>query len=231
MDAKMTTNPVSEERLNAFVDGEADRGEADRVFAASGTDPALDRDIGELRKMKALVRHAYEKVPAPPRAAASGRGRHGGAAVAAAVFVLGLGLGWAVSQWHGASRGASPPPPSAALPSLPGVVIQVADRDPAKWQLALEEARIVAEAAQGRRLDVMVIAYGPGLDMLRSESAVRDGLVASLAQGIRLVACGNTMNREHVGARDLLPGVTIAGGGATLEILARQRAGYAYIRI
>ena len=89
----------------------------------------------------------------------------------------------------------------------------------------------MAEAAQGGHLDVIVIAYGPGLDMLRGESAVRSGLVASLAQGIRLVACGNTMNREHVGARDLLPGVTIAGAGAILEILALQRAGYAYIRI
>lgn len=229
METKMTTDPVSDERLNAFVDGEADRGEADRVFAASGADPELDRDIGELRKMKALVRHAYGKVPPPPRAA-SGRGRHGRLA-AAAVFMLGLGLGWAGSQWHGASRDASPTAPYAALLAQPGVVIQVADRDPAKWRLALEQARIVAEAAQGRRLDVMVIAYGPGLDMLRNESAVRDGLVASLAQGIRLVACGNTMNHEHVGARDLLPGVTIAGAGATLEILARQRAGYAYIRI
>lgn len=114
---------------------------------------------------------------------------------------------------------------------MPGVVIQVADRDPARWRLALEQARMVAEAAQDPRLDVIVIAYGPELDMLRSESAVRDGLVASLAQGIRLVACGNTMNREHVRAGDLLPGVTIAGAGATLEILALQRAGYAYIRI
>jgi intracellular sulfur oxidation DsrE/DsrF family protein len=111
------------------------------------------------------------------------------------------------------------------------VVIQVADADPAKWRLALDQATEVAEYAEGRVFDVVVIAYGPGLGMLRSASPVRTAIERSQQKGVRFVACGNTMETERVRAAQLLPGVMVASAGATLEILALQKAGYAYVRI
>ena len=51
---------VSYDRLNALVDGELDHVEAGRVFDAIQRDPGLERQVGELRLIKDLVRHAYQ---------------------------------------------------------------------------------------------------------------------------------------------------------------------------
>jgi intracellular sulfur oxidation DsrE/DsrF family protein len=120
---------------------------------------------------------------------------------------------------------------SRASTPMPGVVLQVADSDPAKWQLAIDQATAILDPEAPRSFDVVVVAHGPGLGMLRSGSPVSAAVHESLARGIRFVACGNTMERGNVAAHELLPGVTVARSGASLEILALERAGYAYVRI
>jgi len=229
----MNLPPDCDERLNAFVDGEAGAAEREEVFAAIAADPALERRIADARRLKALVHHAYEDVAPPMRRRKPANAPRRAAALA--LFALGLATGWMLSAWHGGEPGTAPRPAVAlARPSarMPGVVIQVADRDPEKWRLAIEQAKAVVDPEWRKEpFDVVIVAYGPGLGMLRSASPVRSAVNESLAQGIRFVACGNTMENDHVAARELLPGVTIARSGASLEILALERAGYAYVRI
>ncbi len=222
----MSRCPLSQETINSFVDGEMTAAERERVFALAAVHGEVDREIAEVQRTKALLRHAYE-AGAPARAATTpGRGRRWVAA--AAVLVLGIGVGWGTAQWHAA---VSPAPAVVAQVPAAGVVIQVSDGDPAKWRLAVEQALTVLEAGGRERNDVIVVANGPGLAMLRRASPVGPSIAASLGRGVRFVACGNTMQRENVGGSDLLPGVTVAAAGAALEILTLQRAGYAYIRI
>lgn len=223
-----------DEGLNAFVDGEAAPEEREEIFAQAATDPALERRLCELRRMKALVRHAYEDVAPPvrrPKPAVSPR-----RVAALALFVLGVATGWILSNWQRsepiALSAANTVATSKAASRMPGVVIQVADRDPAKWQLAIDQASAVIDPEWNREpLDVVIVAYGPGLRMLRKGSSARGAVDRAIAHGIRFVACGNTMQNDHVHDRDLLPGVTVARAGATAEILALERAGYAYVRI
>ena len=52
------------------------------------------------------------------------------------------------------------------------VVMQVSDNDPAKWSLALNNARNL-QADLGRdNVEIELVAYGPGIGMLKRESAV-----------------------------------------------------------
>jgi intracellular sulfur oxidation DsrE/DsrF family protein len=73
------------------------------------------------------------------------------------------------------------------------LVIQVSDADPAKWSLALNNAKNVQEELGAKNVEIEIVAYGPGIGMLKKD-AVTSGRVeeASLA-GIKVVACENTI--------------------------------------
>ena len=109
------------------------------------------------------------------------------------------------------------------------VVIQVSDNDPAKWTLALNNARnIQAELGKDNVL-VEIVAYGPGLEMMKAESKVADRLAAALDSNVGLLACENTMQNTKVDKADIAGGVKFDPAGVT-HIMKRQREGWAYIR-
>ena len=127
---------------------------------------------------------------------------------------------------------------TAALPAMAAqkkaaakqrVVIQVSDNDPAKWTLALNNARnIQAELGKDNVL-VEIVAYGPGLEMMKAESKVADRLAAALDSNVGLLACENTMQNTKVDQADIAGGVKFVPAGVT-HIMKRQREGWAYIR-
>jgi intracellular sulfur oxidation DsrE/DsrF family protein len=219
---------TGEHSVHAFVDGEVDAAERERIFAAASADSRLRGEIDEVRHLKALVRHAYADAKPARRVPRASLARTGSIALA---FVLGLSLGYL-----GAHREAGVSPLRTVHAVDPGThaagaVIQVAEGDPAKWRLAIEQAITVARQTPDSPYEVVLIAYGPGLGMLKADSPVRDELRGAREQGIELVACGQTMQRDHVEARELLPGVDVAKEGAALAILELQQRGFAYIRI
>jgi intracellular sulfur oxidation DsrE/DsrF family protein len=109
------------------------------------------------------------------------------------------------------------------------VVFQVSDNDPAKWNLALNNARNV-QADLGRgNVQVEIVAYGPGLAMLKMDSAVSARLAQALDGGVGLLACENTMQNTKVGRDDMYGGIAYVQAGVT-HIMKRQKEGWAYIR-
>lgn len=56
------------------------------------------------------------------------------------------------------------------------VVFQVSDADPAKWNLALNNARNVQAELGKDSVQIEIVAYGPGLGMLKRESKVEGRL-------------------------------------------------------
>lgn len=114
-------------------------------------------------------------------------------------------------------------------PEKASFVIQVSDNDPAKWNLALNNAKNVKQALGKDNTDVEIVAYGPGLNMLKLESSVSNGIADAEKSGVKVIACGNTMKAQKVVKEDLLPGVAVVPAGV-LEIGAKQQAGWTYIR-
>lgn len=111
----------------------------------------------------------------------------------------------------------------------PRVVIQVSDADPAKWNLAVNNARNVQTDLGKDKVDVEIVAYGPGLGMLRMDSKVAGRLAEALDNNIGLLACENTMRNTKVGRHQMYGGIRYVDAGV-VHIMKRQHEGWAYVR-
>jgi intracellular sulfur oxidation DsrE/DsrF family protein len=109
------------------------------------------------------------------------------------------------------------------------VVFQVSDNDPAKWNLALNNARNVQADLGKDNVDVEIVAYGPGLNMLKADSKVAPRLAQALDGSIGLMACENTMRNTKTTKTDMYAGISYVDAGV-VHIMKRQREGWNYIR-
>ncbi len=109
------------------------------------------------------------------------------------------------------------------------VVIQVSDADPAKWNLALNNARNLQADLGAGNVDVEIVAYGPGIGMLKLDSPVANRIGEAGAAGVKVVACEITMKGQKLARVDMLDGIAFVPAGV-VELMTRQQQGWAYIR-
>ena len=109
------------------------------------------------------------------------------------------------------------------------VVMQVSDGDAAKWNLALNNARNLQSDLGAANVEIEIVAYGPGLGMLKRDSAVASRVDEALTSGVKVVACENTMHAQKLTQPDMLPSIGYVGAGV-VEIMQRQQQGWSYIR-
>ena len=124
---------------------------------------------------------------------------------------------------------ASPSVSLAADETTNKVVIQVSDNDPAKWNLALNNAKNLQEDLGKSRVQIEIVAYGPGINMLKFDSEVGNRLKDAANSGVQIAACANTMKAQKLSPDDMHPSARIVPAGV-VEIVRREREGYAYIR-
>lgn len=62
-----------------------------------------------------------------------------------------------------------------------------------------------------------------------NDAEVLQALEGFLAQGVRIAACRNAMNKQHLTEDDLLSEVVVVPAGI-IALAERQQEGYAYIR-
>jgi hypothetical protein len=219
------TPEASDDELNAFVDGELSPADRARVLEALGHDESLQRRMAEIQQTRVLLRHAYERPPLAQRAATTARSRPRQLLAASLLLAVGIAAGWLLRFLAGPAL--VPAIHTAAAPK--GVVIQVSEADPAKWEMALINARNVRKAYGDKPIGVEIVAYGPGLKMLHSDSPVAAGLEEAKENGVKLLACGNSMSMAHTTRDDLSRAVDVVPAGV-VEIMERQSEGYAYVR-
>lgn len=218
----MTAPSESEEELNAFVDGQLNANDRARVLEALAHEPALQKQVADIQQTKNLLRHAYQNPPTAGTAQKS-------------IPYLRAGKKWvALSLALGMVSGAflySVVTTTGWFSSTPkGVVIQVSEADPDKWKMALINANNVRKAYPNNNdVGVEIVAYGPGLNMLRKNSPLASGLEEAHKNGVKLLACGNTMTMTHTTREELNPVVSVVPAGV-VEIMERQQEGYAYVR-
>jgi intracellular sulfur oxidation DsrE/DsrF family protein len=109
------------------------------------------------------------------------------------------------------------------------VVFQVSDADPAKWNLALNNARNVQQDLGSDKVAIEIVAYGPGIGMLKMDSVAGARITEAMASGVSVVACENTMKGLKLTRDDMLPKIDYVPAGV-VELMKRQREGYAYVR-
>ena len=118
--------------------------------------------------------------------------------------------------------------PASAAKDGNRVVVQVSDNDPAKWNLALNNAHNLQEAL-GKNLEIEIVAYGPGIAMLQAESIVGNRIDDAVHAGVTVSACQNTMRGHKLTKADMLNGINYVPAGV-VEIMKRQQEGWAYLR-
>ena len=109
------------------------------------------------------------------------------------------------------------------------VVLQMSESDPAKWSLALNNAKNIQTDLGAANVDIELVAYGPGIGMLKADSIVGNRVDEALAAGVKVVACENTMRAQRLTQGDMLGKISYVPAGV-VEIMQRQQQGWAYIR-
>ena len=122
------------------------------------------------------------------------------------------------------------PVAAQAQPAKQKLVIQVSDADPSKWRLALNNVKNVQDELGGPdAVDIEVVVYGPGIGMLKADSAVAPQIASALKNEVKVVACENTMKTQKLVYADMLPAIGYVPAGV-VELMKKQQQGYAYIR-
>jgi intracellular sulfur oxidation DsrE/DsrF family protein len=109
------------------------------------------------------------------------------------------------------------------------VVIQVSDNDPKKWNLALNNAKNIQQDLGKNNVDVEIVAYGPGLPMLKLDSETGTRIADAIGAGVKVVACENTMRNTKLTNEDMLPNLSYVKSGVPY-LMKKQAEGYSYIR-
>jgi intracellular sulfur oxidation DsrE/DsrF family protein len=109
------------------------------------------------------------------------------------------------------------------------VVIQVSDSDQGKWNLALNNAKNIQTDLGAANVDVEIVTYGPGIDMLKLDSPVGGRIGDATTAGVKVIACENTMRGQKLTRADMLNGISYVPAGV-IELMSRQQQGWAYIR-
>jgi intracellular sulfur oxidation DsrE/DsrF family protein len=148
-------------------------------------------------------------------------------------YVVGvLGAMVAVATLHVAAAMAEPKP----LPDKPfaehRIVLQLSDSDAKKESLVISVANNLIKAYGPDAIAVEVVAFGPGIDVLRTGNANRTRVESLIAQGVKFDVCVNTLDtieRETGKRPDIIPGAIPVQVGVG-QILSLTENGYTLVR-
>ena len=108
-------------------------------------------------------------------------------------------------------------------------LFQVTDNDPARWNLILNNMNALREDVGSEGAEIELVAYGPGVNMLKADSPVKQRIAEALKSGVKINACQNTMRGMNLTPADILPDVGYVPSGV-VEVMKKQQQGWAYIR-
>jgi uncharacterized protein len=119
--------------------------------------------------------------------------------------------------------------PAFAQAKVHRVLFALTSSDPADWNLTVGNVQNLTAGVAPDEIQVEIVAYGPGILFLKSDSAVAADLKGLQAVHVRLVACGNAMRARHLTPADLVTGVEVVPAGI-VEVVRKQEEGWSYIK-
>ena len=112
------------------------------------------------------------------------------------------------------------------------IVLQLSDGDAKKQALVLSVANNLLRAYDPDKVAIEVVAFGPGIDLLRAGSDRRKQVESLIAQGVRFDICLNTVDtieRETGRRPDFIRSATPVQVGVG-QILFLTENGYTLVR-
>lgn len=231
---------VSDELLNAFVDGELDAAEKSRLLERLAESPGLRARVCDLWQLKEMVRSGYPLSATPNKSARTSRKqalrRSTQALAACLVLAVGAGVGWSV-------RGARDPVRSvgfelgAKRANEGKVILHLASAESDRLKTALDEAEELAASRDkaGNPVRVELMTNAGGLDLLRTDVSPYSDRIKALRAAyanLHFLACQTAIdNLIRKGVRvELLPEAEITES-AVDQIIKRLKQGWVYIQV
>ncbi len=228
---------ISEEQLNAFVDGELDPEEKSRLFNESEQSVELDQRLCQQRKLKELVKHAYIDVPPPrhlPSSHTAQSGFLGRSLVAGVILILGLSGGFIAHNYFDQTQVSTSSVVSQPVAEVENYLLHVVSGEPEQMLAALEQARYLLESADEDEFrQVEIIANEQGLNLLRSDiTPYAEQITALQENNVVFYACSKTIERlEEKGVKVQLVPYANPDYTALDRVVTRMQAGWKYEKI
>ena len=112
------------------------------------------------------------------------------------------------------------------------IVLQLSDNDVRKQNLVISVANNLLKFYDPDKVAIEVVAFGPGIEVLRSESPARKQVESLISQGVRFDVCLNTVDtieRETGKRPDIIPQAIPVQVGVG-QILSLTENGYSLVR-
>ncbi len=142
----------------------------------------------------------------------------------------------AASGANAAGTTAASVPAAAPIANRPFVehrlVLQLSDRDTVKQAMVLSVAYNVIQAYGLDHIAIEVVAFGPGIDLLRANSPHRAKVDSLIAQDVRFSVCMNTVEtiERETGTTVALNPLAIKVQVGVARILTLAEGGFTVVR-
>ncbi len=111
------------------------------------------------------------------------------------------------------------------------LVLQLSDRAPDKQALVISVANNLLKAYGPDKIAIEVVAFGPGIDLLRAESSNRARVDSLISQGVQFDICMNTVDTfEREGKHVNINPKAVKVQVGVARILALAKKGYTLVR-
>jgi len=238
-------NSVSDEQLNAYIDGQLDLPEQSRLLEMLRDNPELSRRNCELQKVHELVKLTYQTEKAPEAEASLPHLYQKWLMGVAAALLVGFGV---LLGWVGTNMTSHNPSllelantlhvdPSSGEHHPWRVMIQVSSNDPHRFNVLLDETEnLLKTSLQDHKVvEVEILTNGKGIELIRNSNqpyARRLKTLQDEYKNLVVSACNQTLTRLRKQGIEinLLPKIRVVPS-AISEALARQKSGWTYIRI
>ncbi len=118
--------------------------------------------------------------------------------------------------------------PGASKPRYKAV-FSVAENDQHTWNEVFGNFRNIQRELGPENIQLELVVYDQAMGMLKDDSLVAEKVSDALTDGVKIVACMNSMNAQGLKKDDMLTGISYVQAGI-VELIKLQAAGWAYIR-
>jgi intracellular sulfur oxidation DsrE/DsrF family protein len=238
-------NSVSDEQLNAYIDGQLDVPEQSRLLEMLRDNPELSRRNCELQKVHELVKLTYQTEQTPEISTAPPHMHQKWLMGVAAALLVGFGV---LLGWFGLNLSNHDPSllelartvhvdPTSGEQHPWRVMLHVSSNDPHRFKILLDETENLLKTSlqDHKAVEVEILTNGKGMELVRNSNKPYARRLKSLQdeyQNLVVSACNQTLSRLRKQGIDieLLPKIRVVPS-AINEALARQKRGWTYIRI
>jgi len=239
---------ISDQQLDAFVDGQLDHGDRIEILDAMGDSADIRNRVADTRRLKDLVRLAYQDQRVDSKLSSQSRKKYTSHLVAAVLGALSMLLMMQLvvsppeirsspnnMEIVGREADAGFAPARSGVPEQ--VLFHLSSGDQQVGGELLDQVELVVSQYEktGRDLRVIVVTNSEGLRLYQarySGYAARIEELYARYDNIVFAACGTTLGKHiQTGEKvELLPEVIVVDSGVA-EITRRQQQGWKYIRI